>query len=103
MNIIFHHPIKSASGKLFPGSNMYFRTNPVTGAVHTGTLRHPFRGVQSKAQQETRERFRIVMAEVKNRLHNTEEKARLAEEYKNQHEIGTLVGFVYHKVNEELA
>ena len=81
---------------------MYYRTNSVTGAVHTGTLRHPFRGVRSKAQQETRDRFRYVMAEVMNRLRNPEEKARLVEEYKEQDKIGTLVGFVYHKVNGEL-
>ena len=102
MNIVLHYPIKSASGRVCTGSNMYYRTNPVTGAVHTGTLRHPFRGVRSKEQQETRDRFRLVMCEVMRRLRDPEEKARLVAEYKEQREIGTLVGFVFHKVNEEL-
>lgn len=102
-NVCFIRPIKSARGKLFKGSNIYLRENRVTGACHTGTIRNPYKGPSSAAQQETRNRFRRVMARVMEHLNDPAEKSRLEREFAAQNEVGTLVGFVYRKVKNEVA
>jgi len=98
----FIKPILSASGRLFGGSNIYFRTNRLTGKSHTGTIRNPYKGPSSTAQQATRERFRYVMSLVKTQLQDPAKKAQWQQEFMSQNEIGTLVGFVYHMLNKQL-
>lgn len=101
-NIKFKSPIESASGRLYCGSNVYLRTNRVTGKSHTGTIRNPYKGPSSASQQAMRNHFRRVMSAVMCQLRDPIQKAKLEEEYASQNEIGTLVGFVYHKLNNEV-
>jgi len=100
--IIFLSPIKSASGKISSDSTVYLRTNPVTGKSHTGKLQHPYTGPASAQQKANRNRFRALMALVRDRLGNPEIKAQLRAEYLSQSEIGTLVGYACHKWQNEV-
>lgn len=100
--IKFKNPVESASGKVSGRSNEYYRTNPITGKTHTGTLERPYKGPASDKQLVCRKRFRAVMALVTSRLRDPETKAALNEAFHNQHEIGTLVGFAYNMWKDDV-
>ena len=95
--------IENMSGKVCEHSDVYFRTNKVTGIVHSGKLCNPYDGGNSTQQQAARTRFATVGAAIRARISAlpATDKATLEAEFKAQHKIGTLFGYCYKKWNSE--
>ena len=95
--------IQSMSGKVCGHSDMYFRTNKVTGQTFTAKLCYPYTGEASQLQEQTRSRFAKVTAAVRTRLSelSVNDKKALVAEYKSQHKIGSLFGYAMHKWDNE--
>ena len=93
--------IENMSGKVCMHSNVYFRTNKVTGKVSTGKLCNPSTKPASADQLAVRSRFEKVQAAVRERLENPQTKAKMEAEYKAQTTYGSLFGYCFHKWNDE--
>lgn len=95
--------VDKMSGKVCVHSDIYFRTNKVTGAVHSAKLCNPYDGGHSTAQEQVRTRMSKVSAAVRARIAalDTDAKAALVKEYHAQHKIGSLFGYCYKKWNGE--
>ena len=95
--------IQSMSGKVCIHSDMYFRTNKVTGKTFTAKLCNPYDGGSSEPQTLNRGRFTKVTAAVRTRLSEmtVSERKAFEAEYKAQHKIGSLFGYATHKWNDE--
>lgn len=93
--------IETMSGKVCMHSDMYFRTNKQTSAVHTGKLCNPSTKAPSAAQIAVRNRFKKIAAAVRTRLDAPATKAAMLAEYKAQTSIGSLFGYAYHKWKDE--
>ena len=93
--------IETMSGKVCMHSDMYFRTNKQTSAVHTGKLCNPSTKAPSAAQIAVRERFKKVAAAVRTRLETPATLATITAEFKSQTKFGSVFGYAYHKWNSE--
>ena len=95
--------VESMSKKVCMHSDVYFRTNKITGQVYTGKLCNPFTGEPSTDQKANMTRFGKVSAAVKARLAalSTTEKDALVKAYKSQTKIGSLYGYAFKKWNGE--
>ena len=93
--------IESMSGKVCIHSDMYFRTNKITGKTFTGKLCNPSTKEPSADQIAVRNRFDKVQAAVRTRLETPATKAQIMAEWKSQTKIGTLFGYAFHKWNSE--
>lgn len=93
--------IASMSGKVCIHSDMYFRTNKITGKTFTGKLCNPSTKAPSSDQISVRNRFDKVQAAVRTRLETPATKAQMEAEFKAQTKIGTLFGYCFHKWNSE--
>ena len=95
--------VENMSGKVCEHSNIYFRTNKVTGQVNSAKLCNPYDGGNSAQQQAARTRFATVSAAIRARIAAlpAADKATLVAEYKSQNKIGSLFGYCYHKWNSE--
>ncbi len=89
------------SGKVCIHSDMYFRTNKITGKTFTGKLCNPSTKAPSADQISVRNRFDKVQAAVRTRLETPATKAQMEAEFKAQTKIGTLFGYAFHKWNSE--
>ena len=93
--------IESMSGKVCMHSDMYFRTNKQSGAVHTGKLCNPYKGPVDPDVAAARARFGKVVRAVRTRLETPATLAAITAEYKSQTAIGSLFGYAMHKWNSE--
>ena len=91
--------IDSMSKKVCMHSNVYFRTNPITGTTYTGKLCNPSDQAPTAPQIRNRERFKKVTAAVRLILRDPEQKALLKAEFKSQTKIGSLFGYAVNKLN----
>lgn len=91
--------IKSMTRKVCMHSDVYFRTNPVTGITYTGKLCNPSDKAPSALQTKNRERFKKVAAAVRTILQDPTQKALLKAEFKSQNKVGSLFGYAMHKLN----
>ena len=96
--------VESMSKKVCMHSDVYFRTNKVTGVVYTGKLCNPFEGEPSADQTRVRSRFAKVSAAISARLkamEGTDEYKALVKAYKSQTKIGSLKGYAFKLWNDE--
>lgn len=95
--------VESMSGKACMHSDVYFRTNKVTGQVFSGKLCNPYDGGNSTSQVAVRNRFSTVAAAVRTRIAalTTDAKAALLKEYHSQTAVGSFFGYCYKKWNAE--
>ena len=95
--------IESMSGRVCVHSDMYFRTNKVTGKTFTGKLCNPYKGPATEPQSQNRTRFGAVSAAIRQRIADltVQDRKALEAEYKSQHKIGSLFGYAMHKWNDE--
>ena len=93
--------IESMSGKVCIHSDMYFRTNKITGKTFTGKLCNPSTKEPNANQLAAMNRFKKVRAAVATRLETPATKAEILAEFKAQTKIGTLQGYAFHKWNSE--
>ena len=93
--------IERMSGKVCMHSDMYFRTNKVTGKVSTGKLCNPSTKAPSADQIAVRNRLKKVQAAVRARLEVAATKAEMEAKFKAQTKIGTLFGYAMHVWNDE--
>ena len=91
--------IESMRKKVCMHSDVYFRTNKVTGKVTTGKLCNPSDKAPSADQVKAKARFAKVVAAVRTILEDATEKAKLQAEFKSQTKIGSLFGYAMHKLN----
>ncbi len=91
--------IKSMSKKLCMHSNVYFRSNPLTGTTYSGKICNPSDKQDSDAQTKAKNRFIKVTAAVRLILQDPEQKKKLDAEFKAQSKIGSLFGYAMHKLN----
>ena len=91
--------IESMKKKVCMHSDVYFRTNKVTGKVTTGKLCNPSDKAPSADQVKAKARFAKVVAAVRTILEDATEKAKLQAEFKSQTKIGSLFGYAMHKLN----
>ena len=92
--------IDSMSNKVCMHSNVYFRTNKQTGVTYSGKLCNPSTKEPSVNQTKAKARFAKVSAAIRTILSDATEKAKWQAEYKAQTKIGSLFGYVYHKLND---
>lgn len=95
--------VESMSSKVCMHSNVYFRTNKVTGATFAAKLCNPYDGGNSEDQLAARNRFAAVSAAVRARiaaLQPTEKTALLAQ-FRGQSKVGSFFGYCFKKWNSE--
>ena len=93
--------IETMSGKVCEHSDMYFRTNKRTSQVCTGKLCNPSTAEPTEAQLRVRNRFAKLSAAVSALLDDPEERSKWENAYKAQHQIGSLRGYVFAKINDQ--
>ena len=95
--------VESMSQKVCMHSDVYFRTNKVTGQVYTGKLCNPFTGEPSEDQKTAMSRFGKVSVAVRARLAamSADDKTALVKAFKSQTKIGSLFGYAFKAWNSE--
>ena len=96
--------VESMSQKVCMHSDVYFRTNKVTGVVYSGKLCNPYTGELSTNQKANLSRFGKVSKAIRARLQaleGTDDYKALVAAYKSQTKIGSLFGYVFKKWNGE--
>ena len=95
--------IKGLRGKVCEHSDLYFRTNRITGAVFTGKLCNPSESAASSEQRSARDRFKKVGLAIRARISSLETDVRkvMMSAYKSQRKIGSFFGFCFKKWNDE--
>ena len=95
--------VKSMSKKVCMHSDVYFRTNKVTGAVYSGKLCNPYEGEPSADQAANMSRFGKVQAAVRARIAalSATEKEKLVNAFNSQTKSGSLFGYAFKKWNKE--
>lgn len=91
--------VASISGKVCEHSDMYFRTNRQTGSVSTGMICNPSNASPSEAQKVAQVRFAKVRAAVQAIMADDEQCASYAKAFNAQHRIGSLSGYIFHKIS----
>lgn len=91
--------VASMSGKVCEHSEMYFRTNRQTGSVSTGMICHPSNATPTEAQETAKTRFTKVHAAVQAIMADDEQRATYEKSFKAQHRIGSLSGYIFHKIS----
>lgn len=93
--------VESMSGKICQHSDMYFRTNRQTGKVSTGKICNPSDAEPSEAQLKVQTRFTKIADAARIILADPEQRAKYQTAYKAQHKIGSLLGYVIHKIKNQ--
>ena len=95
--------IESMSGKVCKHSDVYFRTNKVTGAVYTGKLCNPYTGEPNATAVALRARFKKVAAAVHARIDalDSTAKAAMMKKYHDQTTVGSFFGYCFKQWNNE--
>ena len=90
--------VASMSGKVCQHSDMYFRTNKITGKVSTGKVCYPSTKAPSADQLAARQEFKTTVQAINAWLadpSNATERNKLYTEFKSQHKIGSFFGYVF--------
>lgn len=95
--------VENMSGKVCRHTNIYFRTNKITGRVYSGKLCNPYRGPYSANQTNMRSKFVNVSADVRSRIAALTpiERAALEKAFKAQTLIGSFYGYCFNKWYKE--
>ena len=93
--------IQSMSGKVCEHSDMYFRTNKQTQEVCTGKICNPSEAAPTEAQLRVQNRFAKITAAITELLSDPAERTKWTKAYQSQHQIGSLRGYVFAKINHQ--
>ncbi len=93
--------IQSMSGKVCEHSDMYFRTNKQTNKTVTGKLCNPSDADPSEAQLKVQSRFAKIADAARAIMADPEQRAQYEPAYKKQHRIGSLLGYIIKRINNQ--
>ena len=90
--------VKSMSGKVCKHSEIYFRTNKQTGKTVTGKLCNPSDAEPTEAQLKVKTRFTKLTEAARVIMADPEQRAKYEKAYLKQRRIGSLMGYIVHKI-----
>ena len=90
--------VKSMSGKVCEHSEIYFRTNKQTGKTVTGKLCNPSDAEPTEAQLKVKTRFTKLTEAARVIMAYPEQRAKYEKAYLKQRRIGSLMGYIVHKI-----